>query len=173
MKSQAGGKRLLALPTLLAKVLSAGCFSTYPQKARRKLDVVCVGNFINAWTGEISWPLLLWNTIYFDNTAQIPTREQWRRVLYWLKWLNCSGLWHTLTWTSQTAHPTSYFRTGKQAFLLRPSPNACSTSGNLSNFLQVSYNSGWCLMKVISWPKFLVNIFCFHYSFSTKYCRRC
>jgi hypothetical protein len=49
-----GGKRLLALPTLLAKVLSAGCFSTYPQKARRKMDVVCVGNFINAWTGEIS-----------------------------------------------------------------------------------------------------------------------
>ena len=41
MKSKAGKEA--ALPMLLAKVLSAGCFLTYPQKARRKLDVVCVG----------------------------------------------------------------------------------------------------------------------------------
>ena len=49
-----GEKRMFSLGTLLAKVQSAGYFLKYHQKARRKVDVVYVGNLINAWTEEIS-----------------------------------------------------------------------------------------------------------------------
>ena len=49
-----GGNEASGSVHVVSKHTKSWLFFDVPQKVPRKLDVVCVGNSINAWTGRIS-----------------------------------------------------------------------------------------------------------------------